>query len=189
MSSDQPDISSEIGTDPAVDVSGDSTDNESYHGYSVDDEDQPQGEGDSLVDDRGLAEPLDEGYSPPERYSSAERFGNTAEEMHEGESFEERLRQEVPDEEVSYGVDAGEKDPARDPLEIDPEDDFLSDREVGDQRAGRLVDPDEGIGEDEEKDLVGDDVGIDGAAASAEEARVAGSLRVTSSRRCTPRHR
>jgi hypothetical protein len=132
------------------------------------DQEQPY---DSLVD-RGVDDALDEGYSPPERYSSAERFGNTAEEMHEGESFEERLRQEVPDEEVSYGVDAGEKDPARDPLEIDPEDDFLSDREVGDQRAGRLVDPDEGIGEDEEKDLVGDDVGIDGAAASAEEAAV-----------------
>ena len=132
------------------------------------DQEQPY---DSLVD-RGVDDALDEGYSPPERYSSAERFGNTAEEMHEGESFEERLRQEVPDEEVSYGVDAGEKDPARDPLEIDPEDDFLSDREVGDQRAGRLVDPDKGIGEDEEKDLVGDDVGIDGAAASAEEAAV-----------------
>ena len=42
--------------------------------------------------------------------------------------------------------------------------------EVGDARAGRLVDPDEGLGPDIEKDLVGDDVGIDGAAASAEEA-------------------
>jgi hypothetical protein len=132
------------------------------------DQEQPY---DSLVD-RGVDDALDEGYSPPERYSSAERFGNTAEEMHAGESFEERLRQEVPDEEVSYGEDAGEEDPARDPLEIDPEEDFLSDREVGDQRAGRLVDPDEGIGEDEEKDMVGDDVGIDGAAASAEEAAV-----------------
>ena len=34
------------------------------------------------------------------------------------------------------------------------------------------MDPDEGLGEDLEKDLVGDDVGIDGAAASAEEAAV-----------------
>ena len=39
-------------------------------------------------------------------------------------------------------------------------------------RSGRLVDPDGGSGEDTEKDLVGDDVGIDGAAASAEEAAV-----------------
>jgi hypothetical protein len=34
------------------------------------------------------------------------------------------------------------------------------------------VDPDQGIGEDREKDLVGEDVGIDGAGASAEEAAV-----------------
>ena len=126
---------------------------------------------DSLVD-RGVDDVLDEGYSPPERYSSAERFGNTAEEMREGESFEERLRQEVPDDQVSFG-DADEiPDPDRDPLEIDPADDFLGDREVGGDRSGRLVDPNEGIGEDDEKDLVGDDVGIDGAAASAEEAAV-----------------
>ena len=39
-------------------------------------------------------------------------------------------------------------------------------------RAGRLVDEDEGLGPDEEKDLVGEDVGIDGAGASAEEAAV-----------------
>jgi hypothetical protein len=35
---------------------------------------------------------------------------------------------------------------------------------------GRLVAPDEGAHEDTEKDLVAEDVGIDGAAASAEEA-------------------
>ncbi len=46
----------------------------------------------------------------------------------------------------------------------------LDDGEVGGRRAGRLVDPDEGTGEDTEKDLFGTDVGIDGAAASAEEA-------------------
>jgi hypothetical protein len=132
------------------------------------DQEQPS---DSLVD-RGVDDVLDEGYSPPERYSSAERFGNTAEEMREGESFEERLRQEVPDDQVSFGDAEDTPDPDRDPLEIDPADDFLGDREVGSDRSGRLVDPNEGIGEDDEKDLVGDDVGIDGAAASAEEAAV-----------------
>ncbi len=126
--------------------------------------------GDSLVD-RGVDDVLDEGYSPAERYSSAERFGNTAAEMREGESFEERLRQEEPDAVATFG-ERRDDDPTRDPLEIPPEDDFLGDREVGNQRAGRLVDPDEGRGEDEEKDLIGDDVGIDGAAASAEEAAV-----------------
>jgi len=132
------------------------------------DQEQPA---DSLVD-RGVDDVLDEGYSPPERYSSAERFGNTAEEMREGETFEERLRQEVPEEDVALDEEAAEEQQDRDPLEIDPEDDFLGDAEVGDERAGRLVDPNEGIGEDDEKDLVGDDVGIDGAAASAEEAAV-----------------
>jgi len=130
------------------------------------DQEQPS---DTLVD-RGVDDVLDEGYSPPERYSSAERFGNTAEEMREGETFEERLRQEVPDDDASE--DDRDDDPDRDPLEIDPDDDFLSDGEVGDERAGRLVDPDEGIGEDEEEELFGDDVGIDGGAASAEEAAV-----------------
>jgi hypothetical protein len=131
------------------------------------DQEQPS---DSLVD-RGVDDVLDEGYSPPERYSSAERFGNTAEEMHQGESFEERLRQEVPEEDVTVGEDA-EDDADLEPLEIDPEDDYIGDGEVGDARSGRLVDINEGIGLDDEKDLVGDDVGIDGGAASAEEAAV-----------------
>jgi hypothetical protein len=58
----------------------------------------------------------------------------------------------------------------------DPLDEGLSpaekvdDGEVGTQRAGRLVDPDAGIGEDTEKDLVGDDVGLDDASSTAEEA-------------------
>ncbi len=108
---------------------------------------------DSLVD-RGTDDVLDEGYSPAEHWSSAERFGNTAEEQREGESLDERLRQEIPDEVV--GDDA----------------DYLDDGEVGNQRAGRLVDPNEGIGEDVNKDLIGDEVGIDGAGASAEEAAV-----------------
>ena len=46
----------------------------------------------------------------------------------------------------------------------------LVDDEVGGERSGRLVAPDEGAHEDEEKDLVATDVGIDGGAASAEEA-------------------
>ncbi|MFC9679484.1 DUF5709 domain-containing protein, partial [Streptomyces sp. NPDC056948] len=48
----------------------------------------------------------------------------------------------------------------------------LLDNEVGDARSGRLVAPDEGAHEDEESALVAMDVGIDGAAASAEEAAV-----------------
>ena len=41
--SEQPEgIAEAIGTDPAVDMTGNSNEGESYHGYSVDDEDQPQ---------------------------------------------------------------------------------------------------------------------------------------------------
>ena len=131
--------------------------NESYNSYSVDDEDQPQSSGDSLVDNRGLSEPLDEGYSPPEKWSVAEGYGNTPLEEELGETLEQRIAQEEP-----------EPDPYEQAA-LETED---VGGEVGDVRAGRLVDDNHGIGEDTEKDLVGEDVGIDGAGASAEEAAV-----------------
>ena len=107
---------------------------------------------DAIFDDPDAT--LDSGYSPPEAYRG-EGFGTTADEQLQGESLDERLRQEEPE---------------PDPYDLPAED--LDDGEVGTERAGRLVDPDGGIGEDTEKSLVGDDVGIDGAAASAEEAAV-----------------
>jgi hypothetical protein len=103
----------------------------------------------SLVD-RGVDDVLDEGYSPPERYSQLIREG-------EHETLDERLEEEVPE---------------PDPYASEDENEILDDGEVGEERAGRLVDPNEGIGPDLESDLVGSDVGIDGAAASAEEAAV-----------------
>jgi hypothetical protein len=146
-------------SDPNQNVSEDA---ESYHGYSVDDEDQPQGAGDSLADDRGLEEPLDEGYSPPERWSAAQGYGNTPLEEGKGESLDQRVAQEVPEpdpyaeaEREAADLDRGGEGP-----------------EVGDDRAGRLVAPDEGAHPDAERDLVADDVGIDGAGAGAEEAAV-----------------
>ena len=138
-------------------MSENSGENETYNDYSVDDEDQPQGDGDSLVSDRGLAEPLDEGYSPPERWSPGEGYGNTPAEEEAGETLDQRIAQEEP-----------EPDPY---LQAAEETEDVCD-EVGSVRAGRLVDEDEGLGPDEEKDLVGEDVGIDGAGASAEEAAV-----------------
>jgi Family of unknown function (DUF5709) len=98
------------------------------------------------LDDRGVDDPLDEGYSPPEKPSELLRHGDH-------QTLDERLAAEVPD------VNTDEV-----------ESDFIDDGEVGGERAGRLVDPNQGIGPDVEKDLIGDDVGIDGAAASAEEA-------------------
>jgi uncharacterized protein DUF5709 len=131
--------------------------NESYNTYSVDDEDQPQGDGDSLVDSRGLDEPLDEGYSPPEKWSPAEGFGNTPAEEEQGETLDQRIAQEEPE---------------PDPYELAASESEDVTGEVGTARAGRLVDEDEGLGPDLEKDLVAEDVGIDGAGASAEEAAV-----------------
>ena len=86
-----------------------------------------------------------------------EGFGNTPFEEATGETLEQRMRQEEP-----------EADPYAEVSDDDQEED--DEHEVGNVRAGRLVDPDEGLGEDYEKDLVGNDIGIDGAAASAEEA-------------------
>ena len=129
-------------------------DSEVYGGYSVDDEDQPQGDGDSMSDDRGLAEPLDEGYSPPEKWSVGQGYGNTPLEEELGETLDQRIAQEEP-----------EPDPY---AEEDVED--LDDGEVGNARAGRLVAPDEGAGADEDAEMFADDAGIDGAGASAEEA-------------------
>ncbi len=142
------------GTDGVFD---DDTSGESYHGYSVDDEDQPQSTGDSLTDSDRVAEPLDEGYSPPEKWSPAQGYGNTPLEEQQGETLDQRLAQEVP-----------EPDPY---VAAETETETVG-GEVGDRRTGRLVAEDEGIAEDTEADLVAEDVGIDGAGASAEEAAI-----------------
>ena len=169
---EQPDsVDAATGTDPAADISGDATDNESYHGYSVDDETQPQGSGDSLVDNRGLAEPLDEGYSPPEKWSAGQGWGNTPLEEELGETLDQRLAQEVPEPDPYEQAEAEAEAEAGVHLDDDPIAD-LTGAEVGDERAGRLVDPDEGVRLDAEKDLAAEDVGIDGAGAAAEEAAV-----------------
>jgi hypothetical protein len=108
------------------------------------------------LNDRGVDDVLDEGISPPEKWSAGEGFGTTVDEERQGETLDQRIAQEVP-----------EPDPY---AEVD--DDIVDDGEVGRERSGRLVDPDGGIGEDTESDLIGDDVGIDGSGASAEEAAV-----------------
>lgn len=98
---------------------------------------QPQ----DTLDDRGVDDVLDEGFSPPEREPASLRAGST---------LEDRLNAEEPEPDPYAEAD-------RDPGPADP-------------RAGRLVAPDQGLGEDTEKDSVAADVGIDGAGASAEEA-------------------
>jgi|tagenome__1003787_1003787.scaffolds.fasta_scaffold20911652_5 hypothetical protein len=168
-----------IGTDSSIDSSGDASDNELYHGYSVDDETQPQDTGDSLVDDRGLAEPLDEGYSPPEKWSAGQKWGNTPLEEELGETLEQRLPQEVPEPDPYAEAGRYDDSTAGDDADDDGMDERIEDEfdaglvsEVGDERAGRLVAPDEGVRLDTEKALDAQDVGIDGAGAGAEEAAV-----------------
>jgi len=115
------------------------------------------------LDDRGVDDILDEGISPPERPVGVNAVGVTQLEQEEGETLDERLAHEEPD--VTAENDDLDSEEDRDPAES----------YAGDERAGRLVAPAEEIGgdgiyEDVEPDLVGEDVGIDGGAASAEEA-------------------
>lgn len=117
-----------------------------------------QMESERTLDDRGVEDVLDEGYTTAENYSPLIREG-------EHETLDERLAEEIPEPDP-YVVD----EPVEDNLTVRDELENLDDGEVGAERAGRLVDPNEGIGPDVDKDLIGADVGIDGAAASAEEA-------------------
>src|SRR5690606_14926569 len=119
---------------------------DTYGDYSVDHEDQPHGDGDSQVGDRGLRDPMEEGYSPPEKWSAAQGFGSTPEEALRGESLEQRMAQEER-----------EPDPYEQ-AEADEDSEPIDDGEVGERRAGRLMDRGEGTSH-----VLGQDVGIDGA--------------------------
>jgi hypothetical protein len=112
---------------------------------------------DTLADPR-VPDPLDEGISPNERPRGVDTWGVTDSEELEGEPLDGRLRREVPDVE-----DDEDDDGLGDASDTDGE---LYDDEVGEDRAGRLV-----LREDGE-DFWADDVGVDGAGASAEEAAV-----------------
>jgi len=115
------------------------------------------------VDERTDDDMLDEGYSPPEKPLGVTKTGVTATEQHEGESLDERLHQEVPEEEPPAGDGIGDL-PYGEGEAVDPE--------AGAERAGRLVAPDEGAHSDTTKEAVASDMGIDGGAAGAEEAAV-----------------
>lgn len=88
-------------------------------------------------------DPLDAGYSPPDREPRATRYGDS-------ETLDQRLDEEEPDLDASADWSDDEPDP----------------------RAGRLVAPDEGSHPDRESDAIADDVGRAGYASSAEEAAV-----------------
>jgi hypothetical protein len=108
---------------------------------------------DTLVD-RGVRDVLDEGYSPAERPSD---FST------EHEALDARLSRELPEGATDDGDGLG------DTSDTDGE---LYDDEVGVTRSGRLVAEDDGTSADTDAYLFARDVGIDGAAASSEEAAV-----------------
>jgi len=88
-------------------------------------------------------DPVDAGYSPPDRPYALDDDELTVAGQRDGETLDERLARELP-EEVPVDVD----------------------------RAGRLADPEQ-LGLMERGDAIeGQDVGVDGGAASAEEAAV-----------------
>jgi hypothetical protein len=115
---------------------------------------------DSLEGDDPTADVLDVGVDAGEGYRGATRFGVTTEEESRGESLDQLLAEEEPD-------DVDDPD-----AEWEDEDDPNGDDRETLPRAGRLVAPDEGAHDDAETDSVARDVGIDGGAASAEEAAV-----------------
>jgi hypothetical protein len=124
---------------------------------------------DDLTEDEGVLEPgdtldddlrsdvLDTGIDAGEGYRGATQYGVTAEEARVGETLDQLLAEEEAD--VVDDADWTDEDEPRDEGEPAP-------------RAGRLVAPDEGAHEDAEAKAVADDVGVDGAGASAEEAAV-----------------
>jgi hypothetical protein len=124
-------------------------------------------EGDDTVDEQldsaeTLTDPrvdiLDEGWSPVEQPRGVDAWGITPEEERTGQPLAGRLRRESPDETTDDDGDG-----LGDARGTDGE---LYDDEVGGARSGRLV-----LAEGDE-DGFAEDIGIDGAGASAEEAAV-----------------
>ncbi|MHA6618881.1 DUF5709 domain-containing protein [Pseudonocardia sp. DLS-67] len=117
------------------------------------------------LDDRGVGDVLDEGWSPVEKPLASTGWGTTAREEADGEPLDGRLARELPDAAQWLGDDLG------DASDTDGE---LLDDEVGDVRAGRLVSANGAFGDDfdDDEELYAVDAGIDGGAASAEEAAV-----------------
>ncbi|QNS02862.1 DUF5709 domain-containing protein [Streptomyces xanthii] len=117
----------------------------------------------NAVDERTYDDMVDEGYSPPEKPLGVTKKGTTAAEQREGETLDERLRQERGEQEPPTGDGVGDL-PGGEGEPVDPE--------AGDRRSGRLVAPDEGAHPDATKESAAADRGIDGGAAGAEEAAV-----------------
>jgi hypothetical protein len=122
-------------------------------------------------------DPLDRGVAPPERWSAGMRFGTTDEEEEEGESLDQLLAEEEPDTDPYFDDedddDEGDlRDIAGDSDAGDEDVDGLLLDDGPDPRAGRLTEDDADEYATASGDLTAHEVGIDGGAATAEEAAV-----------------
>jgi hypothetical protein len=119
-------------------------------------------EPEDVLEDDSTADVLETGYAPEDRPWAVD----DPEVSGERETLDQRLAEEQPEDD---GDEEG--DGLGDVAGTDGE---LRDQEVGDRRAGRLAETDAGSesGRDDEPDLEAFDEGIDGGAASAEEAAV-----------------
>ena len=113
---------------------------------------------DDTLEDRGVEDVLDEGYSPPDREPH-----NLSDPAYAGgeSTLDDELASEEPE------VWANDPSPDEPLADISDEDGDLPD-----PRSGRLVSPGGEDSPDVTSELIGSDVGIDGAGASAEEAAV-----------------
>lgn len=115
-------------------------------------------------------DPLDRGVVVPQHWSSGMRYGTTGAEQEQGESLDQLLAEEEPDVDESDAADEASPDVAGDPEAAEEDVDGLLLDDGPDPRAGRLVAADDESDPDVEADLVARDAGIDGGAATAEEA-------------------
>ncbi|MFE3518450.1 DUF5709 domain-containing protein [Streptomyces sp. NPDC059166] len=135
-----------------------------YQPNGSDGDDRPTDDLDpeNVIDEPGLDDILDTGYSPPEKPLGVSKYGTTGEEQREGESLDRRLAQEVPETGALAADDPGDE----------PEDNGPEENDAGGERAGRVAVADEDPANRRNNRVLGHDVGIDGGAASAEEAAV-----------------
>ncbi|MFD9304815.1 DUF5709 domain-containing protein [Streptomyces sp. NPDC060048] len=132
-----------------------------YQPIDPDDPAEAQPDMENALDEPGLDDNLDTGYSPPEKPFAVNDHGTTAEEVRAGESLDRRLAREVPE------VDAEDDDRTWDDVGAETGESA----QAGPVRAGRLAPAGE-TGSGHHHSVRAHDVGVNGGAASAEEAAV-----------------
>jgi len=121
------------------------------------------------LDDTGVDDPYDRGVAPPQHWSAAMRQAERGDE--ESESLDQHLAEEEPDPTADEAAEDERDDVAEADEDMAEEDlDGLLLADGPDPRAGRLTEEHDQRAND--GDLVARDAGIDGGAATAEEAAV-----------------